>query len=90
MLQSENTTGITKFTFKDILCCHRAIEVIVTDNRTLYATYLCPLITSELLTQDLLVHRARQLQKHPADLKLIRDKVFMSQLDAIRKLEQCF
>ena len=54
------------------------------------ATYLCPPITSELSTQDLLAHRARQLQKRPADLKQIHDKVYKSRLDAVRKLEQRF
>ena len=54
------------------------------------ATYLCPPITSEMTPQDLLVYRARQLQKRPADLSCIKDKIYQSCLAAARKLERHF
>ena len=40
MLHNENTLGIAKFIFEDILCCHGAIEVIITDNRAPYIAAL--------------------------------------------------
>jgi hypothetical protein len=54
------------------------------------ATYLCPPITSEMTPQDLLVYRTRQLQKRPADLIRIKDKVYQSRLAAAQKLEKRF
>lgn len=40
MLRNENALGIAKFIFEDILCHHRAIEAIITDNGTPYIAAL--------------------------------------------------
>lgn len=54
------------------------------------ATYLCPPISAELTTDDLLAFRARQLQKRPADLQRIKSEVYQSRLNAACKLESRF
>ena len=54
------------------------------------ATYLCPLLTSEVSTQELLVYRARQLQKWPDDLNCIHGKVYKTCLDTVRRFEERF
>ena len=40
MLCNENALGIAKFIFEDILCCHGAIEAIITNNSTPYVAAL--------------------------------------------------
>ena len=54
------------------------------------ATYLCPLLTSEVSTQELLVYHARQLQKRPDDLNCIHGKVYKTCLDTVRRFEEQF
>ena len=54
------------------------------------ATYLCPPLTSEVSTQELLVYRAWQLQKRPDDLNCIHGKVYKTRLDAVCRFEERF
>jgi hypothetical protein len=52
------------------------------------ATFLVPNLTSPLLTVELLATRARQLQKRPADLMSIQDRILASRHTSIRQFEK--
>ena len=54
------------------------------------ATYLCPPLTSEVSTQELLVYHARQLQKWPDDLNRIHGKVYKTRLNTVHRFEERF
>ena len=54
------------------------------------ATYLCLPLTSKVLTQELLVYCAQQLQKQPDDLSHIHGKVYKTCLDAVHRFEERF
>ena len=52
------------------------------------ATFLVPDLTTPLSTEDLLIARARQLQKRPADLAAIHDRILASRLTSTRQFEK--
>jgi transposase InsO family protein len=52
------------------------------------AMFLTPNINKPLLTSDLLAIRARQLQKHPADLATIHDRILASRHASARQFEK--
>ena len=52
------------------------------------ATFLVPDLTQPLSTADLLATRARQLQKRPADLAAIHDRILASRHASIRQFEK--
>jgi transposase InsO family protein/molybdopterin converting factor small subunit len=52
------------------------------------ATFLVPDLTKPLSTRDLLAIRARQLQKRPADLAAIHDRILASRHASIRQFEK--
>ena len=54
------------------------------------AMYLCPLLTSKVSTQELLVYHAWQLQKWPDDLNCIHGKVYKTCLDAVCRFKERF
>ena len=54
------------------------------------ATFLVPDLTQPLSTQDLLATRARQLQKRPADLATIHDRIAASRHASARQFEKHF
>ena len=52
------------------------------------ATFLVPDLTMPLSTEDLLIARARQLQKRPADLAAIHDRIIASRFASARRFER--
>jgi len=52
------------------------------------ATFLIPKLDSPLPTQDLIAIRARQLQKHPEDLEMIKEQVLKSRHMSIAQFEK--
>jgi hypothetical protein len=52
------------------------------------ATYLVPKIDQPLSTADLIALRARQLEKHPADLEAIKERVLKSRYMSIAQFEK--
>ena len=52
------------------------------------ATFLVPKLDSPLLTQDLIAIRARQLQKRPEDLGMIKERVLKSRYTSIAQFEK--
>jgi hypothetical protein len=52
------------------------------------ATFLVPNLTKPLLTTDLLATHARQLEKHPADLATIHDRIYTSHYALIHQFEK--
>ena len=54
------------------------------------ATFLVPDLTKPLLTEELIAARIRQLQKRPADLAAIHDRILASRHASIRQFEKQF
>jgi len=52
------------------------------------ATFLVPDLAKPLSTEDLLIARARQLQKRPADLATIHDRIIASRFASARQFEK--
>jgi len=52
------------------------------------ATFLIPNLTQPLSTEDLLATHIRQLQKHPADLAAIHDRITASRHASVRQFEK--
>jgi transposase InsO family protein len=52
------------------------------------ATFLVPNLTQPLSTEDLLAIRARQLEKRPADLAAIHDRILASRYASVRQFKK--
>jgi hypothetical protein len=63
------------------------VEPILPFDLTL-ATFLVPDLNKPMSTEDLIIARARQLQKRPADLAAIHDRILASRFASVRQFEK--